>query len=612
MSDIFIKDKRKINYRFLLLYLTITFLFGVLFVNLVNLQIVEGNENLFLSSTIKTSEVVVRAPRGLIYDRDGDLLVVNKPSFEVVINLEQLPIEREDEIMSNISEIIEVDREELWAEFYKKAYDDEGERIVVSQVNLVKDITRDQMVSISSRNEELPGVFIEMGTSREYIGDETYSHVVGYVREVSSSELESGDYFSGDIIGSVGLEAYYDSILRGTNGKRIIENDRNDTTVRELMPVEAFSGDSIQISIDSKMQEKMTEILGAGIERNGADGGVAIIMDVTNGEILTLVSLPAFNPNDIVRGLSSDEYLSLSSDSSLPLYNRAVSMTQPPGSTFKTVVAVAALQESVIDESTIFNSEGCMELSEGYEFCEVGKAPLGKLNIYQALTRSSNIYFCNTMLRLGIDALNNYTDDFGLGQYTGIDLPGEQKGVVSSKEIKKDLQGEEWYLGDSCNTVIGQGLMRVTPIQMVSWMSAIANGGIMYKPHLLVAVMDENSEVKEAVTPEVINSLPVDSENLDIIKEGMHLVVNDPWGSAFPLRGLESDPAAKTGSAESYRKVNGRFEKQGHSWVGGFFPYENPRYTFVVYLEFGGWGYKSAEVMRDFLKWYDGEYYTQQ
>lgn len=611
MNNIFLKDKENINQRFPAIYLMTAILFGILFLKLINLQIVEGNENLFLSSTIKTSKVIIRAPRGLIYDRNNNLLVVNKPSFKLVLDLSQLPCEREKDVIFVLSQILGVQEEDLWNDFINRVYKEDDKRISISQITLLNNISRDQMVSISSRSEELPGIFVEISTTREYVGGEMFAHIVGYVREISVSELISSDYSVGDVIGSVGLEQYYDSTLRGVNGKRIVETDRDDITVRELIPVEALPGESIQVSIDSKMQEKMVEVLESGIEKNNADGGAAVIVDVTNGEVLSLVSLPAYNPNDIVKGLSLNEYLKLSEDLSLPLYNRVVSMAQPPGSTFKTIVASAALQEGVINSSTIFESKGCMELSEGYEFCEVGKASLGKLTIYQGLARSSNVYFCNTMLGLGINNLNKYTDDFGLGQNTGIDLPSEQPGVVSSKEVKEVLQGEQWYFGDSCNTAIGQGLMKVTPIQMVSWVSAIANGGKVYKPHLVVAVMNEEGQIKEKIESEVIHTLPIDSSNLDIVKEGMYLVVNDPWGSGFSLRGIKSDPAAKTGSAEAYRKVNGRYEKQGHSWVSGFFPYGNPRYAFVVYLEFGGWGFRSAEVMRDFFEWYDTEYQMQ-
>jgi penicillin-binding protein 2 len=608
MSAFFLREKEKHDKRVFVLHVLILLIFGVLIIYLVDLQIVKGNENLFLSSSIKMSEVIVRAPRGLIYDRDGNLLVINRPSFNILLDLNSLPKEEERNLVQSLSQILGVDENDLWNNFINKVYGDGQSRTPLSQITLLNDVERDKVVSISSRIESLPGVFIEVGTAREYIGGESFSHVTGYVREVTSSEIESGDYAVGDIIGDVGLEGYYDEILRGINGKRIIETDRDAVQVRELIPIDAISGKSIKVSLDSRMQAKMTEVLETGIERNGADGGAAIIMDITTGEILTLVSLPSYNSNDLVKGLSQTEFINLSSDPTLPLYNRAISMSQPPGSAFKTIVGSAALQEGVVNSSTIIESEGCMDLGAGYEFCEVGKYPFGKLNIYQAFERSSNIFFAKILIKCGIDKFNEYTDDFGLGQNTGIDLIGEQSGIIASQDTKMSLEGEVWYLGDTCNVAIGQSLSKVSPIQMVSWMSGIANDGVIYKPHLTTAVLDENGNEAQVFEPEVSHVIPVDEINLDIVREGMYRVVNGSWGSAWPLRGLKSDPAAKTGSAEALRKVNGRFETQGHSWVTGFFPYENPKYAFVVYLEFGGWGYKSAEVMKEFLTWYDSEY----
>ncbi|MBN2015970.1 penicillin-binding protein 2 [Candidatus Dojkabacteria bacterium] len=609
MTNLFLKGKKDLHTRFPFVYLIIVALFGILIINLINLQIVRGNENLFLSSTLKTSEVVVRAPRGLIYDREGNLLVVNRPSFKLILDLTLLPKESEEETISLLAEILEVDYDKLQGDFRSRVYGEGTERTAISQITLLNDVDRDKIVSIYSRSEELPAVFVEVGTTREYIDSSALAHVIGYVREVSAEELESeSNYSIGDMIGSIGIEQYYDSTLRGVNGKRIVETDRDEVQVRELMPIEAESGRSVRISIDTSMQKKMTEVLGAGIERENADGGAAIIMDVHTGEIVTLVSLPSFDSNEIVKGLTYSQYLELSNDARLPLYNRAISMTQPPGSTLKTIIGAVGLEEGVITPSTLIESEGCMDLGAGYEFCEVGKVAFGQINIYKAYERSSNIYFAKTLMKYGIDKLNEYTDDFGLGQKTGIDLIGEQPGIMASKETKQNMQCEPWYLGDTANTAIGQSITRVSPLQMVSWIASIANDGKYYKPHLAMAVVDENGEDIEVFEPEIIHEVPISGNNLTIVKEGMHQAVNGSWGSAWPLRGLKSDPAAKTGSAEAWRKVGDIYETQGHSWITGFYPYKDPQYAFVVYLEFGGWGYKSAEVMRDFLLWYDGEY----
>lgn len=603
--DIFVNEKKILQGRMPLVSLFIIFVFAILVVNLVNLQVVKGNENLFLSSTIKTSEVVVRAPRGLIYDRSGKELVINRPAFRLVLDLTLIRVEDEQALIEKLAGILEVPVEDLYEEYNAKAYKDDGTRTTLSQVTLVNNVDRNHIVSIYSRTEELPGVYIEVGTTREYADGRTFAHILGYVREVSQADLDKGGYYAGDIIGSTGIEQYYDEILRGENGRRILETNKDETLVRELMPVEATAGDSIKLSLDYDMQEKMTEALGNGISEGNLPGGAAVIIDISTGEVVTMVSLPTFDANEIIRGLSPTQYAQLSQDPNLPLYNRSISLTQPPGSTFKTIVGASALQEGAITTQTIFRSTGCMNLGGGYDFCEAGKRYLGDVDFAHAVSRSSNVYFCNTMLRLGIDKLDEYATYFGLGQKTGIDLYGEQPGSVSSKQLKEEIEGEQWYQGDSCNAGIGQGLTRVSPLQMAAWTAAIANGGTYYKPHLAIEVLDGEGRVKETFSPEVLHTLPIDAKNLDAVRDGMHLAVNDPGGSAFPLRGVASDPAAKTGSAEALRKVNGVFVAQAHSWVTGFFPYDNPKYAFAVYLEHGGWGYKSTEVMKEFFTWYD-------
>lgn len=610
MNEGFLKQNIKLNTRYMVIYVFMALFFGILLVNLIDLQIVKGNENLYLSTTIKTSEEITIAPRGLIYDSNDELLVMNRPSFKLVLDLTELPPEKEKDVLEVIADILELDFDIIWKDYKKRVYKKEERIENVTQITLYSDIERDKAVSISARHEELPGLYVEIGTTREYKEGELLAHILGYVREVSAEELEQGHFVAGDLIGSVGIEKYYDSILRGENGRRVVETNADDT-VRELMPVEAVAGKSVKLSIDIEMQNKMTEALSDGIKRNNADGGAAVIMDVTNGEILTLVSLPTYDPNKIIKGLSYQEYQNLSNDPKLPLYNRAVAVTQPPGSTFKALVGSAGLQEGVIDTNTIFVSEGCMEIVEGYEMCEVGKYPHGRLNIYQALERSSNIFFIKTMFEYGIDKFNTYAVEFGLGEKTGIDLDGEQPGILASKETKKKLQGEPWYLGDSGNVAIGQGLTRVTPIQMVSWVSAIANGGTIYRPHIVTEIIDPDTGDVEKIAPEVSHKVPISEENFQVIRDGMHLVVNGSWGSAWPLKGVKADPAAKTGSAEAPRKVGDRYELQGHSWISGFYPFNNPRYAYVVYMEYGGWGYKSAEVMKDFFDWYDKEYIEQ-
>lgn len=601
----YLGKKKSIGKRIRILYLAIFLASLVIVYHLAKLQIVKGNENFLLSSAIKTSQDVILAPRGLIYDKNGNPLVVNSPTYKLIINLSELPQDKEQGVIQILSEILNTDKDKLWQDFLAKSRDADNSRVKLSEITLLNNIDRDKVISIYSRLDELPSVSIDSGTTRSYINGSLLTHVVGYIRNVTEKEVASGQYTSSDSIGATGIELFYDAVLRGQNGKKMLEVDKTGSSSHELLPVNPVSGKSVRLSIDSTWQQSLTDALEKGIRVNNASGGAAIIMDIHTGEILALVSLPSFDPNAIVQGLSASEYASLSQDLNLPLYNRAISLTVPPGSTFKTIVASAALQENEITPSTYFNSNGCMDLGGGYQFCEAGKRILGNLDMYHALSRSSNIYFCNVMLRLGIDKLDSYASEFNIGATTGIDLPAEAAGTMTSRELKLSLQNEQWYLGDDCNTAIGQSLTQVSPLQMVLWVSAIANGGTYYKPHIASAIINEDQNTEEIITPEVIRKLSIDEKNLEFVREGMHLAVTDPLGSAFPLRGFNSDPAAKTGSAEVLRKVNGQFVRQAHSWVSGFFPYNEPKYAFVVYLEYGGWGYQSAQVMKDFFTWYE-------
>jgi len=605
----FDESKNIIKNRLIIIIPLLVIVFGIILVNLVDLQIINGNENFYLSEAVKTSKEVIRAPRGFIYDRNNVLLAGNDPSYRLMIDLNVLRAENEKDVISRLADILEIEYEVLWQDYYKKVYDQKtSKRINISDVMVLSNIKRDQVVSIYSLSDELFGVYIEIGTTRNYPQGENTSHIVGYIREVVATEIESGKYANGDYIGAVGIESYYDDDLRGVNGINITQTAVGSETVSKNSPIDPVSGKNLKLTIDTEFQNELTSVLNKGIENTNASGGAAIIMDVNSGEIISLVSLPSFNPNSLINGLTVTEAEKLADSDKKPLFNRAITLSQPPGSTLKTIVASGALQEGMITKNTYFNSTGCMDLGGGYQFCEAGKRVLGNLDLLHGISRSSNIYFCNTGIKLGIEKLEKYAYDFGIGQSTGIDLYGEDAGRMSTPENKKNILNETWYQGDVCNASIGQGLTETSPIQMVAWVSTIANGGKYYKPHLVSQIVDSNFNVEKKFDPEVLREIQVSSENLKIVREGMHLAVLDPWGSGFPLRGLKSDPAVKTGSAETFRKVNGVFERSAHSWVIGFFPYDEPKYAFVVFLEYGGWGYESADVMREFLEWYDAKY----
>lgn len=589
------------RWKFVSIYILLLIIVAFLGIKLFELQIVEGGENAYISSLSKTSESIIRAPRGIIYDRNGNPLVINKPTFRVGISTNSFDNENKDQTIKLLAQILNLNELEVSKKYEEELNQENG--IVPEEITISREATRDQVLALYSNINSLKGVFIEVDAQREYKFSEDFSHILGYVGEVTAEDLQNEQYSLGDTIGKSGLEQYYDQELRGINGKKYTQL-ASRTESKEIDQISAKEGNNLYISIDTEAQQKMIELMKAKMAKYNSPGGAAIIEDVETGEIIVLASLPSFDANSLVRGLTLDEFDALYNNPDLPLYNRTVSGAYPPGSTHKTIVASAALQENIITKDTIFQSTGCMDLGGGYKFCEAGKRSLGQLNLITGIALSSNIYFCNTALPLGIDKMYEYDKLFGLEQPTGIDLPQEASGTLSSKDYKMQVYNEIWYPGDTCNAAIGQGLTTTTPIQMTNWIAAIANGGKLLTPHIGMRLTNSDNQTLKEINPGIKSELPINDEYLADIREGMHQVVNDPWGSAWILRGSKSDASAKTGSAEAYRKVGDSYEIFAHAWVTGFFPYNNPKYSFTVFLEYGGWGYESAEVIKEFLDWY--------
>lgn len=592
-------------------YLIVLSVLFILLFNLVNLQLVEGNDNLYLSTAIRTEESIIYAPRGIVYDRNDVQLVSNIPAFKLALDPTQLPIEREEELINSLSELLDIPNNEIAHVLQEELYVD-GERVTNKIITISRSVNRDKILSIYANLEDLPGIFIEAESKREYLYSEVPSHILGYVGEVSEDDLGSNELFErNDIVGKDGVEFEYDDVLRGINGKSITERNSSNEEVRILNPVEPIPGDNIQLTIDIEVQKKLVEYLEYGLVEYDVPAAAGVLMDIHTGEVIAMASLPDYNPNILIEGISNNDLNALLTDENLPFYNRVISSARPPGSTFKTITASAALSKGYLTPQSLIYTEGCYELGGGFEFCEAGRGAFGDINVRQALTVSSNIFFCKTMLeqRMPIDELvATASQDFYIGRITGIDLPGEVAGTMATRDLKEQTFNEPWYPGDSCNAAVGQGLTQVTPLQMSAWIASIANGGYRVTPHVVSEVIDnETNEISVLEVP-AKESISVDGESLAIVREGMYEVVNDPRGSGWGLRGSNSDPAAKTGSAEVLRNVDGVFEPSADAWVTGFFPYDEPRYSFVVYLQYGGWGFESADVARHFLDWYVDDY----
>jgi penicillin-binding protein 2 len=364
------------------------------------------------------------------------------------------------------------------------------------------------------------------------------------------------------------------------------------------------------MSIDLEVQNRMYEMIEEAVSENGATGASLVIEDVNNGEILSMISYPGYDSNSFIGGISEKEYGQLLESERIPLLNRSIAAQIPPGSTFKTLIASAALDAGAITTSTIYTSRRGYTFSSGAPFQEFQNHAYGNLNVIEAIARSSNIYFCELIRDWDIDALVPYLKAFGVGQYTNIDLPGEMPGRLPSPENKEYLANHGstwldpiWYPeGDGCNSVIGQGITLVTPIQIANWTAAIANGGTLHTPHVLQKSVSEDGQ-EEVIEYEPLNEDFISSEALEIVRKGMWSVVHSSIGSAKILRNVGEEVALKTGTAEfGALNEDGEYEHT-HAWISGFYPYQDPKYSFVIFFEDGGLSFDSLPYAKEILSW---------
>jgi penicillin-binding protein 2 len=586
----------------------------VLIVNVFRIQVVEGQANLALASATNRSRELIRAPRGLILDVNGRRLVNNEPSFNVYVLPSELKQSQVSGMLDRLAELFGVDAADLNKRYERSAFNDKGE-VVGERVTLLYNLRYEDFLKNYNKLQEFPGVYIANESKRTYVNAENMAHVLGYLGDISAAELAKRPELDNKAsVGKEGLEKSYDLELRGQDGVSIKEQGTSSSD-RTWVPRSYESGKSIYLTIDLDWQNALATYLAKYGAAENALGGAAIIMDTTNGEIKALANYPSYDINSFAKGISSAEFNSLLNNDSTPLLNRAISMQIPTGSIFKIVMAAALQQEGAVRASTQYKS-GCFELPGGYKLCEADLKNYGTLNLEQALARSSNPYFCQATVALAtkygsdqaaIRKLQDYFARFNLGKLTGIPLPGEQAGAMPSPELKMRLQKEPWYLADLCNTAIGQGLVLATPIQMVSAVSAVVNGGKVYQPQLISQFEDAQGVLTKAPAAKVNSELGIDQQYLDVVKNGMRQAVE--YGTSTGLRGLPGDPIAKTGSSEAtVRADSGKIVSGAHSWVAGSFKHNGRDYAFVATLQFGGRGFRSVPVIADFLKCLDKQF----
>ena len=541
------------------------------------LQIYQGEYYAGLADGNRIRIVPSMAPRGTFYDRNGELLVTNRPGFSVSLLPLTAPIS--DDVIDRLSDLLKVPTDEIKT----KIAGHSG----FNPIRIKTDVTPDIVSIIEEQKSQYPGVVIEVTPIRDYILKQEGAHTFGYVSEINDAELEKmkdEGYKSGDIIGKFGLEKVYDKELRGENGGQQVEVDVSGKPVQILGRKEPVPGDDLELTIDINLQQAAEKAVDEQLTQIGAHAAAAVVMNPQTGEILAMVSRPAFDPNLFAHGISSKDWNQLNNNPYHPMDNKTITGEYPPGSTFKIVTGTAALTEGVVTpDEQIFDSGHHWIIPKGNADGEA----LGWLNFRSALAHSDNVYFYEMGNRLGIDRLEKYARMFGLGAKTGIDLPYEATGLVANRRYKeKNFDDGEWYLSETFDAAIGQGFNLVTPLQAAMVMGEIAADGKRYKPHVVNRIIAPDGSVVKDFQPELLSQLDVPEEDIKLVQDGLHDVTK--YGTAASsFRGFTVDIAGKTGTAENS-------QGRDHGWFVAYGPFDNPNVVVAVIVENGGYGSQSA------------------
>jgi penicillin-binding protein 2 len=580
------EDLRSVQVRVERLQYGALVVFALLIASFWHIQVLRGKHYRMLAENNQNRTVPIAAPRGVVLDRHGRVLVENRPAFNIVLRPEDCPdIER---ALGRISALLDVKTTTVSDQLARRP-------ARFRPVPVKTNASEQDVAVVEARRFELPELAVDPIPLRSYPLGGAAAHVLGRVGEVTERQLSSPDFAGiqpGDIVGQAGIEVYYNSRLMGENGyRRLIVNSRG-VEVRQDRHQLAQEGPRVELTLDADLQAALEA---AFVGRTGS----AVLLDPTNGDVLALVSTPAFNPNDFAVGIDAQLWHKLVSDPDTPLMNKVIQGQYAPGSVFKIVIATAALEEGLITPETTFYCPGELAIYGTVFRCNRAGGH-GRLDLKHALAQSCNTYFYQLGIKLEIDRIARYAQLFGLGATTNIDLPGETPGLVPSSAWKLKTQKTPWYPGETVSVAIGQGQVSVTPLQLARVAAIVANGGRFVSPRLIRSI---GGQVVERSAPRDLGFKP---ENLAAVRGGMEAVVNEGGtGRRARLQGIAV--CGKTGSAQVV--AHARLVRSGnaeeylpHAWFVGFAPAENPAVAFAFLVEHGGSGAESAApVAREVL-----------
>jgi len=534
-------------------------------------QVVHGSFYRERAENNRLRKASIRAPRGLIYDRHGRLLVENIPSYRLLFDRSRsLDVEAS---IRFAAQTLEKPARDL-----QRALDRSREASAYKPVPLAEDLSLAQVARFSVETLEHPEFEIDVEHLRLYRHGLTTAHVLGYLGEATESELgaTAGALSPGDLVGRRGIESKQDSLLRGRDGERVVVVDSHGRLRAEHGIRQAVSGQDLKLTLDLDLQQEAARYFADRV-------GAAIAMDPRSGEILALVSSPSYDPNVFARHLERGAWQKIVDAPNDPLQNRTIQNSYAPGSVFKVVVAVAGLEEGVVDEDDRHFCRGATRIYNRRFRCWK-QAGHGSVNLHQAIQNSCDVFFYHLGQKLGVEKIAHYARLFGLGDTTGIDLAGEKRGLVPDLDWSLRARATPWWPGETISVAIGQGPLLVTPLQVASMMAVIANGGYRVEPHLVA---------RDSPAPQ--HKVAVARESLEVVRQALWAVVNDRGtGAIARLENVEI--AGKTGTAQvvaQKKRIDSSelpFEQRDHAWFGSFAPAESAELVVVVFVEHGGKG----------------------
>lgn len=608
--------------RFRYLYAILIIMGSILLLRLWYLQILKGEEFKQFAEENRLKKIKIEAPRGMVFDRNRQILLDNHPTFNVTITpqyFKAADADQREATINKLSKIIKMSPKAIMEALNKAKKQPTFQAVVVK-----KNLSMDEVSLIEMEKNTLRGVEVATGIRRTNVNGLIGSHMLGYIAEIDSDELPKVNrtakrpYSQGDSFGKSGLEMQWENVLRGEDGveytevdafgrKKVLSDRNGPKVVADIPPKPAIPGKNIVLTIDEDLQKTAAEAF-----QKDTKSGAVVALDPNNGEILAMLSWPSFDSTEFSVGIRPEYYRELLANEDKPLRDKTIIDHYSPGSTFKIISALAGLEEGLINGQTIVNAGGSFKFG-GRVFHDWKKEGHGPTDVVKSLFRSVDVFYYKLATHMEIDVLAKYARALGLGQRTGIRLPGEIPGLVPDTEWKKKAIGAEWYPGETLSVIIGQGYVTATPIQLANMIGSIANGGTIYRPRLVKYIEGQDGSILERTEPEVLHKSNFSEENLRLVRKGLQMVLENDRGTAHASFVPGINAAGKTGTAQVIRFAADAVYKdcmhlerkyRHHGLFVAYAPVEDPKIAVAIIGEHACHGSSAAPIAMAIIKKY--------